>query len=83
MSANLIFFIHSFTFSCCSMISLRSKSFAQDHIHFKHLLLRSVVIYSKKQRKQKHKNTKTKNQTKKNMAVIFKITITEVKLLSI
>ena len=66
------------------MISLRSKSFAQDHIHFKHLLLRSVVIYSKKQQKQKHKNKKPKqNQTKKNMAVIFKITITKVKLLSI
>lgn len=47
------------------MISLRSKSFAQDHIHFKHLLLRSVVIYSKKQQKQKHKNTKTKNQNTK------------------
>lgn len=47
------------------MISLRSKSFAQDHIHFKHLLLRSVVIYSKKQQQQKHKNTKTKNQNTK------------------
>ena len=68
MSANLIFFIHSFTFSCCSMISLRSKSFAQDHIHFKHLLLRSVVIYSKKQQKQKHKkkNQKTKPNEKKH-----------------
>ena len=47
------------------MISLRSKSFAQDHIHFKHLLLRSVVIYSKKQQKQKHKNKKPKNKTKR------------------